>query len=197
MRFLFALFLLLGLTSNAEAASLYMDPSTATLNRGDAVTISVRLDTDEAAGECVNAIDGIITYDPSITPVDISVGKSIFPIWVEAPVINKEKHTITFAGGIPNGYCGRIAGDPRLTNSLVKLIFRSPGFSIGGGSGSSTATVAFTPETTAAPPRFDSNRNEVDSKPFDDEEEMTVITQSNDDNMPPFCKVSTYRTFSV
>lgn len=148
MRFLFALFLLLGLTSNAEAASLYMDPSTATLNRGDAVTISVRLDTDEAAGECVNAIDGIITYDPSITPVDISVGKSIFPIWVEAPVINKEKHTITFAGGIPNGYCGRVQGDPNLTNTITELVFRAPGLQVGGGAERLKAHIGFAEGTT-------------------------------------------------
>lgn len=133
--------------SSVHAASLYIDPAFTTLSRGDAVTLSVRLDVDEANEECVNAVDGVITYSDNIVPVDISIGDSIFSMWVEQPVIDKEKHTITFAGGIPNGYCGRIAGDPRLTNSLVKLIFRSPGFSIGGGSGSTTATIAFAPET--------------------------------------------------
>jgi hypothetical protein len=135
--------------SSAQAASLYIDPAFTTISRGDSITLSVRLDVDEANEECVNAVDGVITYSDDIVPVDISIGDSIFSMWVEQPVIDKEKHTISFAGGIPNGYCGRIAGDPRLTNSLVKLIFRSPGFSIGGGSGSSTATVAFAPETTA------------------------------------------------
>lgn len=134
---------------HAQAASLYIDPAFGSLSRGDAVTLSVRLDTDEANEECVNAVDGVITYSENITPVDVSMGDSIFSIWVEQPVINKENRTITFAGGIPNGYCGRIPGDPRLTNTLVKLIFRSPGFSIGGTTGSSTATVAFAPETTA------------------------------------------------
>ena len=133
----------------AHAASLYIDPAFGSLSRGDAITLSVRLDTDEAAEECINAVDGVITYSENITPVDVSIGDSIFSIWVEQPVIDKEKRTITFAGGIPNGYCGRIPGDPRLTNTLVKLIFRSPGFTIGGTSGSSTATVAFAPETTA------------------------------------------------
>ena len=149
MFFLVVPLLFFSAVSSVHAASLYIDPAFTTLSRGDAVTLSVRLDVDEANEECVNAVDGVITYSDNIVPVDISIGDSIFSMWVEQPVIDKEKHTITFAGGIPNGYCGRIAGDPRLTNSLVKLIFRSPGFSIGGGSGSTTATIAFAPETAA------------------------------------------------
>lgn len=38
-----------------------------------------------------------------------------------------------FAGGIPGGYCGRIPGDPSLTNVILKLALQSPGFTIGGG----------------------------------------------------------------
>lgn len=133
----------------ASAASLYLDPNSATLFRGDAITVGVRLDTDEAAGECINTVDGTITYDESITAVDISIGRSILPIWIEPPTINKEKRTITFAGGIPNGYCGRVQGDPNLTNVLLELVFRAPGMQVGGGSDRSTASVQFAPETTA------------------------------------------------
>jgi hypothetical protein len=137
------------LTSSVSAASLYVDPAFSTLSRGDAVTFSVRLDTDEATGECVNAVDAVITYSENITPVDVSLGDSIFNVWVEPPTINQTDRTITFAGGIPNGYCGRVAGDPRLTNTLVKLIFRSPGFSIGSADDTNVATLTFQPETTA------------------------------------------------
>lgn len=132
----------------AHGATLYIDPPTATLNRGDAVTVAVRIDTDEAAGECINAIDAVITYDESVIAVDVSTGKSIFPVWVEQPKIDKVNHRITFAGGIPNGYCGRVAGDPQLTNKIVELVFRSPGLQIGGGEDRKSATVAFAPETT-------------------------------------------------
>jgi len=58
----------------AQAATLYIDPPQATLNRGDAVTMTVRLDTDEMVNECINAVDGIITYDAGLSPVDVSVG---------------------------------------------------------------------------------------------------------------------------
>ncbi len=135
--------------SHAEAATLYIDPNAANLNRGDAITVAVRLDTDEAAAECINAVDGVLTYSETITPVDISIGESIFPVWVEAPIINTSNRTITFAGGIPNGYCGRVQGDPNLTNTVVELIFRSPGMSVGGGTEPKVATVQFTDQTTA------------------------------------------------
>lgn len=149
--FLRSIFFGLGLLFSlpAHAATLYLDPATATLNRGDSVTLNVRLDTDEATHECINAIDGVITYDDSVTPVDVSVGQSIFPVWVEQPIIHKDTHTITFAGGIPNGYCGRVEGDPRLTNTIVQLIFRAPGLQVGGGEARNQATIDFDSNTTA------------------------------------------------
>lgn len=128
-----------------EAAMLYMDPNHTELNQGDTLKISIRLDTDE--GECVNVVDGVITYSENIQPVDISRGSSIMSMWVEEPIINRSNHTITFAGGVPNGYCGRIAGDPRLTNVVLDLLFQSPGFVIGTAGNSTDATVSFSPQT--------------------------------------------------
>lgn len=134
----------------AEAASLYIDPGMSTINRGDSITMAVRLDTDEAAGECINAVDGVLTYSSNIEPVDVSVGDSIFSIWIEQPVINRDARTITFAGGVPNGYCGRVIGDPRLTNVLAKIVFRSPGFSISTGEADETkGIIEFSDESTA------------------------------------------------
>lgn len=142
-------FILLISTGTTQAASLYIDPPKSELNRGDAVALSVRLDVDEDAEECINAVDAVLTYTSNIAPVDISLGDSIFSMWVQEPVINKEEKTISFAGGMPNGYCGRVTGDPRLTNNLVTLIFRAPGFTIGSGSDSPVASVEFTEFTTA------------------------------------------------
>lgn len=130
------------------AATLYFDPNNAVLNRGDAVSVAVRLDTNEALEECVNAVNGVITYSENIIPVDIDLGDSIFPVWVEAPVINKDTRTISFAGGLPNGYCGRVEGDPQLTNKLFEIILRSPGLQVGGSAAGGTTTLEFTPEST-------------------------------------------------
>jgi hypothetical protein len=138
------------LVQPAAAASLYMDPAFSSVGSGDAITVSVRLDTDEQSEECINAVDAVIKYSDNIMPVDVSIGESIFSIWVEQPKIDTQNKTITFAGGIPNGYCGRIPGDPRLTNTLVKMVFRAPGLSIGqGSSATNTAKIEFAPETTA------------------------------------------------
>lgn len=138
-------------TSKADAASLYIDPAQGSMARGDSITMSVRLDTNEAEQECVNAVDAVIRYTDNLTPVDVTMADSIFSMWVEPPKIDKENKLITFAGGIPNGYCGRIEGDPRLTNTLAKIIFRLPGFSVGSGgiTASSTGSVEFSQETTA------------------------------------------------
>ncbi|MCA9360481.1 hypothetical protein KC730_01160, partial [Candidatus Kaiserbacteria bacterium] len=76
--------------------------------------------------------------------------RSIFNIWVEQPTINKQERTISFAGGIPNGYCGRVSGDPMLTNVLAEIIFRSPGFFfIFGDNNETIAKIEFTDSSTA------------------------------------------------
>lgn len=127
-----ALFLcILTVPNISNAALLYFDPAEVSIHRGDTTTLGLRLDTDE--GECINTVDAVIKYDPSIRAVDVSRGNSILNIWVEDPVIDENAHTITFAGGIPGGYCGRVPGDPSLTNVLVELIFQSPGFAVGAG----------------------------------------------------------------
>jgi len=105
----------------------------------------VRINTDP--GECINVIDAVITYDPAVQPVDISRGQSILPLWVEEPTINVAENKITFAGGIPNGYCGRVIGDPRLTNEVLKIVFQVPGLRIGYGDTNPTSTISFAPET--------------------------------------------------
>lgn len=146
MRFLFVPLVYFILAFPANAATIYIDPAKPTIYRGDSITMSVRLMPDHDSGECVNAVDAVISYTDNIIPVDVSIGKSIVPVWVEAPRIDTEKKQITFAGGIPNGYCGRIQGDPRLTNVIAEIVFRSPGLQIGGGD-NNTATVQFTDQT--------------------------------------------------
>lgn len=119
-----------GVIHTADAAFLYLDPGNTELFRGDSITLKLRLDTDE--NECINTVDATIHYDASISAVDISKGDSILNIWVEDPVIDTENHAIRFAGGLPGGYCGRIPGDPSLTNVILSIVLRSPGFAIGG-----------------------------------------------------------------
>lgn len=131
-------------TSPVLGAYLYIAPERSTVFRGDTETLAVRIDTDE--GECINVVDATLTYPSNVRAVDVSRGDSILSVWLEDPVIDQENRTITFAGGIPGGYCGRIAGDPRLTNVIAELVFRSPGLNIGS-SGEPEARIEFTDAT--------------------------------------------------
>lgn len=126
-----------GLPLVSNAAFLYIDPSSAEVHRGDTITLSVRLDTDE--GECINTVDAVVTYGEGIRAVDVSRGNSILNLWVEDPKIDETNRTITFAGGLTGGYCGRAAGDPSLTNIVAEIIFQSPGFNVGGGNNPTSA----------------------------------------------------------
>lgn len=146
--FLWVGLLVVFIPSISEAASLYIDPAFNHLYRGDSVILSVRIDVDEKENECVNAVDAVLTYTDNIEPIDFSIGDSIMNVWVEQPVIDKENKQITFAGGIPNGYCGRIIGDPMLTNVVAQIVFKSPGFTIGGTSDGNLAVVDFADSTT-------------------------------------------------
>ncbi len=131
---------------SAHAAFLYLDPSDSVVYRGDTVTISLRLDTDD--GECINTIDAVIAYEGGIRAVDVSRGNSILNLWVEDPKIDETARTISFAGGITGGYCGRAQGDPSLTNVIADLVFQSPGFAIGGGDSSSNPSVTISDDTS-------------------------------------------------
>jgi hypothetical protein len=143
--FLFCFLVFLGISSIANAATLYIDPNESEIYPGDSLSLAVRLNTGE--GECVNVIDAVIEYDAELVAVDVSRGDSIVPIWVEDPKIDKINRVVTFAGGIPNGYCGRIAGDPRLTNIIAELIFQAPTLSVTIGEKDDIAEVKFRPET--------------------------------------------------
>jgi hypothetical protein len=143
--FTLVLFVFLAWTNPVLAATLYLDPLETEIYPGDSIGLAVRVDTDE--GECINVIDAVIEFDAEIQVVDVSRGESIVPIWVEDPQIDTTNRQVTFAGGIPNGYCGRIAGDPRLTNVIAELIIQAPTLSVSIGEKDDLAEVKFNPAT--------------------------------------------------
>ncbi len=105
----------------ANAALLYIDPGAQTYGIGDTFIASVRIDNE---GECINAaLVEIIYPTKSLRAVDFSRGDSLFSLWTEEPAIDTEAGRITFSGGVPGGYCGRIQGDPSLSNVIGKVVF--------------------------------------------------------------------------
>jgi len=114
---------------DANAANLYLDPAEGDHQPGDTFSVNIRIDNDN---DCINAAKVDLSFTKStVNAVDFSKGDSIFTLWVEEPAIDQEEGLVSFAGGIPGGYCGRIPGDPGLSNVLGTVIFRIPGFTIG------------------------------------------------------------------
>lgn len=129
----FALFLLscFAFPLSVFAATLSLEPGSGEYGPGDMFIMTVRLDTP--VNECVNAASVELFYPKDwVRPTAISKGESLFSLWVEEPNTNEERGIITFAGGIPAGYCGRVQGDPGKTNILLRIVFTVPGNMIGG-----------------------------------------------------------------
>jgi hypothetical protein len=123
---LWILFLVLaGVPVAASAATLYLDPDGGTYRPGDTFVVNVRLD---ANGECVNVVSADIAYPKDVLrAAAFSQGESILTLWTEAPKIDAENGRVSFIGGVPGGYCGRIAGDPGYANIVGKIIFTVSG----------------------------------------------------------------------
>jgi len=133
-------------SATAHAANLYLDPAAGEYGKGDTFSAKVRIDNE---GECINALDVRLSFPKDkIRAVDVGRGESIITLWVEEPTIDRDAGTVRFSGGIPGGYCGRIPGDPGLTNVLAEVVFQIPGFTVGkGAKAGDRATVSFLPET--------------------------------------------------
>ena len=68
-----------------------------------------------------------LSYPPSmLQAVGASDGDSIFSLWVKPPTIYSDYGLVSFVGGLPGGYCGRVSGDPSLSNKLATIYFRFP-----------------------------------------------------------------------
>ncbi len=113
--------LFLCIPSNAYAALLYISPTEGTYGVTDTFIADVRIDNQ---GECINAAHVEVRYPVDmLRAVDFSKGNSILSLWVEEPKIDTSEGVVSFSGGIPGGYCGRIPGDPVLSNVLGKIVF--------------------------------------------------------------------------
>lgn len=128
MRALYSILFLvfLAIAPVVHASQIYLDSGTEVSHRRlDTFYVPVRIDTQ---GACVNAVRVTLAYDPvQISVRDIATGISILTLWTEGPTVHKDAQgkeigRVTFEGGVPGGYCGRVEGDPGLTNVLAQLV---------------------------------------------------------------------------
>lgn len=116
------IFILLFSPIFSQAAVLYLNPSSGEYYEGDTFIVNILVDTEE---ECINVIYADLSFPKDILEArDFSIGNSIISVWLKEPELSNEKGAISFSGGIPGGYCGRIIGDPGQSNLLGRIIFK-------------------------------------------------------------------------
>lgn len=148
------------------AAKLYLEPADGEYRQGDTFIVSIKIDPE---GECVNAIEANIDFPQDILDFkDFSKGDSIISFWIKNEAASG---LVSFAGGIPAGYCGRLSGDPDESNLLGKIIFQVK--EIGGNPTSAQIQIRFLDTSQVllndgmgTPARLTTKGSAIDIKPF-------------------------------
>lgn len=91
--------------SFAEAASLFIAPSSGNYNVGSNFSIVVKVNT---SGQPINAAEGVIVFNPNeLSVVSLSKSGSIFNLWIQEPEFSNALGNISFGGIIFNpGFTG-------------------------------------------------------------------------------------------
>jgi len=111
---------------SAQGAALYFEPSTTQLKIGQEFEVKVKINSEK---ECINTIKADIEYDKDLLIAkDFLTGNSIISLWLKKPEIRAKEGKISFVGGIPGGFCGKIPGDPGESDTLGKIVFKVPEF---------------------------------------------------------------------
>jgi len=120
---LISVFISLFLVFNfCQAAILYLEPSVGSYYRGEIFIVETRIDVEN---ECINTVEANLSFSPDILEtIDFSQGNSILTLWVKSPTVEQKSGSISFIGGIPGGYCGKLSGEPGENNLLGKIIFK-------------------------------------------------------------------------
>lgn len=141
-------FTLIGLPFFASAAQIYLDPATGKYPPGVTFGVDIRLDNQN---QCINAAEVDLSYPKGqLQAVEASDGNSIFSLWVKSPTIYGDYGLISMQGGLPGGYCGRVPGDPTLSNKIATVYFRFPTSTVPGSSTlAQSAVLSFLSGTSA------------------------------------------------
>lgn len=117
--------------TDTEAATLFFSPASKTLSVGDSYDVSIRVDSQ---GQGFNAVQAAVQYPKDILKINAihsSGADSTFNFWLEEPVANEARGTVSFIGGTTNGVVGASIPILRISFTVV-----------GGGSGTITASDA-------------------------------------------------------
>ena len=101
--YIFIIFLITPIV--AQGATLYFEPISANYYLEDVFTVEIKIDTKEQKINAVNI--GLFFNKDSLEIKDFSKGGSILTFWPEEPIISSQEGSISFIGGIPNGFQGK------------------------------------------------------------------------------------------
>jgi hypothetical protein len=131
----FIFFVLLLSPLMGRAAILTLETGSDKYGPGDSFAVDVKIDLDTG---CINTVGAEIAFDNRFLILDDFLsGESILSVWVDMPKDSDLKSInssgkISFSGGIPGGYCGKVVGDPGgRTNIVGRMIFSVPKLAVG------------------------------------------------------------------
>lgn len=98
----------------ANAATLYITPSTGAYNTGEIFSMLINVNT---AGKSINAASGQLNFDNSRLEVkSLGYSTSIFTLWTTEPTFSNAAGSVTFSGGLPSpGFTGPSGAILRIT----------------------------------------------------------------------------------
>ncbi len=121
-RFLFItlFFALIFCWGNVFAADIFLGINTAEVKIGSTVSAVVYVNSGNSS---INSAEGIISFPQDLLSVEsVSMGGSIFSIWVEQPSYSNSLGTVSFNGGSPNpGFLGSNGSVIRVTFKTKKV----------------------------------------------------------------------------
>ncbi|MFA5051930.1 MAG: carboxypeptidase regulatory-like domain-containing protein [Patescibacteria group bacterium] len=100
----------------ATAATMYVSPSTKTVNVGDSFTVTIGVNT---GGVAINSAQATVSYPANLLEATGISSQGIFTLWAINPSYSNASGTATFAGGLPSpGYTGA-------SGTAIGIVFRA------------------------------------------------------------------------
>ncbi len=127
-KYLVLIFLFLALPFYSYAATISLESRNQKYHVGDEFAVDVMVDK---INECFNTVKIEIDFPKDFLDfIDFSDGESLLSLWLKKPNSNNKQEInqsgkLEFIGGIPGGYCGKIPGDPGISNKLGTIFFKA------------------------------------------------------------------------
>jgi hypothetical protein len=113
----FLLSVFFSFTVKADAATLYLTPSSSNITVGNISTVNILVNTD---GVAINNAEVVVNFPKDLLEiVSVSKSGSIFSLWVAEPVFSNGSGTLSFNGGAPTpGFNGS-------ADKALSVVFRA------------------------------------------------------------------------